>query len=124
MIIETYAKDLSMDLFKTGQAYDEEVINQSIERILMTSPGERLFNLNFGSNLVERLFDNMNANFLNRVLDDIVGAITKLEDRITIDSSSIQLLMDPDNNAATIVIPYYINITGESAVFKKKIVNI
>ena len=116
-----WAKDVSYDLIKDGEIVDEDVISQSIESILGTRKGERLFNLNFGSNFTLRLFDNMDPSYLERLLDDTASAIELWEDRVTVLKETMKLLVDPDMNAATIVIPYIINASGRVSEFKKKV---
>ena len=51
-VLENYAYDLSKHVTKNGDEKDESAINQSIENILLTNFGERVFRPNFGSNLL------------------------------------------------------------------------
>jgi len=117
----TWAKDISYDLIKYGEIQNEDAINQSIESILGTRKGERLFNLNFGSDFTLRIFDNMDPSFLERLLDDTADSIELWEDRVAIMRDSMQMLVDPDMNTATIVIPYVIKASGKVSEFKKKV---
>lgn len=111
-----WAYDISKNVITTGEIINEDVINQSIEMILATPPGTRLFNLAFGSNFMYRIFDNMDSDYLEAVIDDTVNSIKFWEDRITIIESRVQLKVYPDRNAILLLIPYVINerkIKGE-----------
>lgn len=118
---DDWAFDLEIQLRKSGEIKNIDVINQSIELILMTLPGERLFNPTFGSNFQLRLFDNMDKHFLNRLLDDVVNAIRQWEDRITIIESEVRLRINPNGNSAFIMIPYIIKERQLKAAFQRKI---
>lgn len=116
-----WAYDIDKDVSTYGEITDVDVINQSIEMILTTLRGERLFNLTFGSDFKLRIFDSMNEEFLERLIDDTVDAIRKWETRITIIEDKVKLVIRPDNNSAFIFIPYIINERNIKAEFKKKI---
>jgi len=118
---DDWAFDLDIQLQKSGEIKNEDVINQSIEMILSTLPGERLFNPTFGSDFQLRIFDTMDSDFLEVLLDDTVNAIKKWEDRIFIIESKIKLTIDPDNNSAFISIPYIIKERQLKAAFQRKI---
>jgi len=118
---DDWAFDLEIQLRQNGEIKNVDVINQSIEMILMTLPGERLFNPSFGSNFQLRLFDTLDKYFLNRLLDDTINAIKRWEDRITIIESDVRLTINPDGNSAFIMIPYIIKERHLKAVFQRKI---
>ena len=118
--IDKYAKDWAYDapikLLVQPEITNVDVINQSIEMILTTPLGSRLFNINFGSNFSLRIFDNMSPQFLQRVLDDTIGAIERWEDRITILKKQVLLEANIDQHTIRLTIPYIINqrrIKGE-----------
>lgn len=116
-----WAYDLDKDMLTNGEVKDIDVINQSIEMILTTLRGERLFNPTFGSDFKLRIFDSMDEEFLERLIDDTVGAIQRWETRITIIEDKVKLIINPDNNSAFISIPYIINERNLKAEFNKKI---
>jgi phage baseplate assembly protein W len=118
---DNWAYDLDKNMCTNGEITNVDVINQSIEMILTTLRGERLFNTSFGSNFKLRLFDNINNEFLENLIDDTVNAIKKWETRITIIEDEVRLYVEPDNNKVTISIPYIINALRLKAEFKKKI---
>ena len=113
---ENWAYDSSYNMYSVVEIYNEKVINQSIEMILSTPIGSRLFNLNFGSNFSLRIFDNMNPQYLQSVIDDTISRIEMWEDRIIIIKDAVNLNVQPDKNAMKLTIPYIIkarNIKGE-----------
>jgi phage baseplate assembly protein W len=116
-----WAKDLSINLSTVGEILNEDVINQSIELILATLHGERLFNSSFGSDFSLRVFDTIDEDFYEQVLDDTVDAIATWEDRITIIDDKVNLQILPDENTVYLTIPYIINIRRLKAEFRKKI---
>lgn len=120
---ENYAYDLNKNNRKGKELFDEDVLDQSIEMILGTKRGERLFNRSFGTGLFLYLFENINENIGERILEDILNSIKRFEDRILVDTNNVKLDVYPDDNAITITIPYKIVRTGQRMVFKKKIIN-
>lgn len=120
---ENYAYDLNKNNRKGKELFDEDVLDQSIEMILGTKRGERLFNRSFGTGLFLYLFENINENIGERILEDILNSIKRFEDRILVDTNNVKLDVYPDEGAITITIPYRINRTGQRNIFKKKIIN-
>jgi phage baseplate assembly protein W len=119
---DRWAYDIAQDIYHKGEVHDEDVINQSIELILSTSYGERFFNPSFGSSLPYRLFDTMSVDFGEKILDDIVVAINRWEDRITIVEDQMRMVINPDQNSFNILIPYIVKKNGKVSYFKKKII--
>ena len=110
-----WAYDLAIGSLKSDGLVNEDVINQSIEMILATPIGTRLFNLSFGSNFSLRIFDNMSETYLRRVLEDTLNAISTWEDRIIVIEEDVELIANPDTNSISLTIPYLIlerNILG------------
>ena len=118
---EDWAYDLPIKVISEGEIVNVDVINQSIEMILATVRGERLFRPTFGSNFSRRLFDVMDDSFYDKLIDDTVEAIKIWEDRIIVLEDDVRLFIDPDENSASITIPYIIKQRRIKAEFKKKI---
>ena len=119
---EKWAYDAPLDAFTYGELYNTDVIDQSIEMILSSLVGHRLFNRSFGTDFSIRLFDNMDVSFGQKLLDDTLVAIKRWENRIIVLEDQVRLVLDPDSNKALIEIPYYIPRVGEKSIFKKKII--
>lgn len=71
-------------------AEDEVLIKENISRILLTTPGERVNNPNFGSKLKLYIFE-LDSIMREEVEGEISSSITKWEPRITIDSITTSL---------------------------------
>jgi len=120
---DDWALDASYNLYSVVEIKNIQVINQSIEMILATPLGTRLFNLNFGSNFSLRIFDNMNPQYLQTVIDDTVTRIEEWEDRIIIIKEEVNLAVNPETNSMVLTIPYIIkarNIKGSFAKYIKE----
>jgi phage baseplate assembly protein W len=120
---DRWAYDISRNVVSKGEIYDVAVINQSIENILTTIPGERIFNLSFGSSLMLRVFEIASKKNGEELLNDVVKTIQFWDNRIKIIESEMRLVIDEDNNSALIEIPYRIKTSGLKGVFQKKIIN-
>ena len=69
---------------------DRDAIRQSIMNIVLTVPGEKRFNDDFGVGLRSRLFELWTPLTEKKLQRDIVGAISRLEPRARIDSVVIE----------------------------------
>jgi len=120
--VDSFAYDISKNVITMGEVYDDDVISQSIEIILTTNYGERVFLPNFGSVLPTMIFENITVQNGEEVLDAIISDIEQWEDRISIiaEQSSIQILND--TNTILLTIPYIINRTGITSSFERKII--
>jgi len=118
---DKWAYDISKKPISVGEIWDAEVINQSIEMILATNLGERMFNPYFGFGLFTKLFNNINANNAETLLDNIANTILKWEDRITLVERDMRIIANSNQNTLIIIIPYIIKRTGIKNTFKKQI---
>ena len=118
----SWAYDLSKDLFSKGEIYDEDVINQSIELILGTIFGERIFNVYFGSQLASMFFENFTENNGESLLDNILQSIEQWENRITVSYEDTTMKVVASDNAIVLDIVYRINRDNIITSFKKKII--
>jgi len=116
-----WAFDMEIQALKSDGITNVDVINQSIEMILATPLTSRLFNLAFGSNFSLRIFDNMDVDYLQEVLNDTLEAIKRWEDRIIIIEDSVRLNANADKNTITLTIPYIIKEREILGVFSKVI---
>ena len=99
----------SSDYFKIGNLKDS--ITQSINNILLTSPGEMLGDPFFGSRLKEFLFE-LDYNLTDLIRDEIARSIIIYEPRVTIEDISFERkTIEP--NKLYIVLKVRINATFE-----------
>lgn len=120
--VDAWAYDVKLDVIKGGEVYDIDVINQSIEMILGTLIGERLFNPGFGSNFQLNVFDTMNIETGAELLEDTVNAIKRWEDRVIVLESEVDLKLIPDQNTMILTIPYIVRDRNIRSEFKKQII--
>lgn len=92
---------------------NEESVYQSINNILTTTVGERLFNPEFGSTMEDILFS-INDTTTELVLFDlIIGAIEKFEKRVDIDTSISKVTTDIESHKINISLAFKIRGLGD-----------
>jgi len=119
---DNFAYDLHKNVQRYGEVKDTDAISQSIEMILTTIPGERIFNESFGSRVPLYTFELMNERTGEDLLNDAIAAIKKWEDRVEILEAQCKLVIQPNDNAVQISIPYVIKKNNIVSVFQKKII--
>ena len=122
-ISERWAYDIDKNPIDQGEIWDVDCINQSIEMILGTMPGERLFNTPFGYGLQYRIFNIASPAEAESILDEIVEALARWEDRISVVTNQMRIIANVDAHSAIIIIPYIIKRNNIKSIFKKKIIS-
>ena len=103
-------KDLSMSFQNNPLTNDliglknENAIARSIRNIVFTVPGEKFFNEDFGSEVSQLLFENVDNISALTVRDQIRQSITNFEPRV--DLIDVDVSADFDNNSFDVVIIY------------------
>ena len=107
-------KDLSMS-FKANPLNDdlitlknESAIARSLRNIIFTSPGEKFFNPDFGSNISKVLFENIDEISAIQIKEEIELSIKNFEPRVRL--QEVEINPDYDNNQFDVTINY--RITG------------
>lgn len=119
-IDKTWAIDISKETKSKGEVTNEKAINQSIEGILSTYFGERLFNLGFGSVLPTALFNTFTESQGEDLLTRLIETIEAYEDRITIQQDAARLYIK--DNVMRLIIPYFLNRENITSVFDRKVI--
>ena len=122
LFTDSFAYDLSKNPLSEGEIFDYDVINQSIEMILSTIRGERLFLPQLGSVLPLVIFENINETNGDETLDLILQAIELWEDRIILDKENAELIIVSDMNTIDLIIPYRLNNTNITNTFRRTII--
>lgn len=93
---------------------DISSIYQSINNILNTTPGERIFNTEFGIDLASWIFDLINTSSAFAILSEITGAINRWEPRVFVEFGQSTVTPNYDNNLYDINIIFSIaNMTDQ-----------
>lgn len=105
-------KDISLGFLKNPFTKDvspvtnEEAIKQSIKNIVLTSPGEKLFNPNFGSRVYSLLFEPLDPFLIDNIQTEILNTIANYEKRVQV--TNIECVPDYANNAIDVSLEYSI----------------
>ncbi len=85
---------------------NENAIARAVRNIVLTTPGEKLFDPDFGSSVGEILFENVDDITAVAIQDEIKSSLQNYEPRVEI----IDVIVDPnfDENQFDVVITYRI----------------
>lgn len=121
--VQHFATDVALDVVKQGEVYDVDVIKQSITNILLTIMGERLFNIQFGTNLFTMLFNSVNTYAtVYAVKTHLIDKILTFEKRIAIYENQSTVTFNPDSNELFVSITFKLKATDETAVWENTLV--
>ena len=107
-------KDISMSFGSNPLTDDlialknENAISRSVRNIVMTLPGEKPFNPNFGSRVSALLFENMDEITSSLIVDEIRTSIDNYEPRVEL--RTVEVFPDFEGNSYEVTIIY--NIIG------------
>jgi len=77
---------------------DIESIYQSLDNIIYTEKGERMFLPEFGTDIVEHIFDPMTKVHSSRILYDIIASVSKWEPRVSVVRNKSSINTSPDSH--------------------------
>ena len=97
------ANPLNNDLVVLKNA---NAIARSIRNIVSTSPGEKFFDPDFGSNVTKLLFENVDDISAISIRDEIENSINNYEPRVSL--ISVETIPDYENNAFDCKLTYRI----------------
>ncbi len=117
-----YALDLAKKVSSQSDVVDKAAINQSIEAILMTEQYERVFEPSFGSFLSSIVFERLNSDSAEKLLDAIISLIVKFEKRISVISQLCTMNISTNEHMISLKVVYVINSDQSPGEFNKKIV--
>ena len=76
----TFSKNRFTD--DCSKVSNENSIKQSIKNLVLTRPGEKLFQSNVGSGVYQRLFEQLDPFTLDTIQGDIINTINQYESRV------------------------------------------
>ncbi|MDR0683111.1 MAG: GPW/gp25 family protein [Dysgonamonadaceae bacterium] len=92
-------------------ASGEEDIRQSLEILFSTSPGERIFNFEYGANIRRWIFEKMDLSVKTLIIEEIKHAILYFEPRIVMEKIDVEI-KDPLEGILWISLEYSIRQTN------------
>ena len=111
-------KDITVDFARNpftqdvSQVSNDNAIKQSLRNLVMTQPGEKLFQPQIGSGVRQLLFEPMDGFTADAIRDDILNTVGQHEPRITI--NNLAVVEQYDANQFNVTIDY--NIVGQPLV--------
>lgn len=105
-------KDISLSFLKNPFTKDispvtnAEAIKQSVKNIVLTAPGEKLFQPKFGSKVYTLLFEPLDPFIIDTIQSEILNTINNYEKRVTV--TSLKCIPDYDNNSLDVSLEYQI----------------
>ena len=85
---------------------DSSAIARSIRNIVVTQPGEKFFQPDFGSRVSESLFENVDEVSALSIRDEVRSSIINYEPRVKLNNVNVNL--NPDENEINLSITYEI----------------
>ena len=85
----------------------------SIQNIIQTNPGERMFLPQFALGMRNLLFEPANTNLLTKYADNIKKSVEAWDPRVIV--AGVDFNTDPDNNAVSLTVRF--NISGYTQTF-------
>jgi len=79
-------------------------ITRSIRNIVLTTPGEKFFDPDFGSNVTKLLFENVDDITASQIQEEIEFSINNYEPRVKL--IDVQVIADNDNASFDTIITY------------------
>lgn len=89
---------------------DLDSIQQSLINLILTRPGERPFNVDYGINTEDMLFDLADDTTALSLYNELVAKIKLFEPRVKLNTSETDVSADLDNNAINIKLVF--EVTG------------
>lgn len=87
-------------------AKNDSAIKQAIKNIVLTTPGEKHFNPNVGSNVYNLLFEPLDAFTADTIKDEIINTINQYEPRVELTSVNVTPIYE--GNKLNVTIEYRI----------------
>jgi len=114
--------DLTFTAKPSGEIYkkvDAAAVKQAVKNLLLTSPGEKPFNPQFGGGLNRLLFELLDDDAEDEIDDLIRISISNFEPRALVVSTDIKPA--PDSNSIRVTVVFQVRNTGEQVVLETTI---
>ncbi len=87
---------------------DIETIYQSIDNIINTEKGERMFLPEFGTNLLDHIFNPMTREHESRILYEVVASVKRWEPRVSVLRNKSYVKSSPDAHEIVLFVVFEI----------------
>lgn len=101
--------------------FDMDSIYQSIDNMVNTLKGERLFRPNYGIDLEEYLFDLIDKDTCLLLIKDVAMQVEQNDPRIDVDLPNSEIEVDPDNHLLSVYLTFRIKDSTEVFQYQKSI---
>lgn len=105
-------KDISTNLVRNPFTKDvsavsnEDAIKQAVKNLVLTVPGEKLFNPRYGSRVSQLLFEPLDPFLIDAIQAEILNTIKNYEKRVVV--TELECLPDYDSNSIEVTLEYQI----------------
>ena len=105
-------KDLAMDFTRNlftndvNSVSNDNAIKQSVKNLVLTVPGEKFYQPNYGSRITALLFEPLDPFLVDAIQNEILNTLRNNEKRITV--TKVQCAADYENNAIEVTVEYKI----------------
>ena len=96
--------------FRSTYSFKDQ-LKYNLVNLLLTNKGERIFNPNFGTDIRKQLFNQIEEDTYNVLIDDIRNTIELYIPQVTIEK--LEAIPSYDQHIITINLTYRINISNE-----------
>lgn len=104
------------------QVTDIDAINNMIENILTTTPGERPFEPEFGSDIPGMLFDPCDETTAWKMETAAFTALKRWMPYVSVDRQNSRFMPDPNQAAFNVVIVFVLRFSGLRGEFRNRLV--
>lgn len=90
--------------------YNDQAIKQSLKNLVLTTPGEKFYNQNYGCRVYQLLFEPMDAFLGAQIRDEILNTIGQFDERVRV--IDVDIVADYDQHSFSVDIVY--QVVGQS----------
>lgn len=89
--------------------YNDNAIKQSLKNLIMTAPGERFYNPDYGCRVSQLLFEPLDAFLANQVRLEILNTVSRFDDRIRL----IEVIVTPEYDEYFLYVEIVYQVVGQ-----------
>ena len=99
-----FSRNASTD--DVGVVKNDNAIKQALRNLILTTPGEKPFDLLVGCRVREMLFEPLDPFVADAIRDEIINTIRQFEPRVNLSDVAVQAF--PDGNKLAVTVEYQI----------------